>query len=72
MKIIYHDCEYKGKRLLKGYIYKGYEIYNLGYYLPDRCIWWGAVNIETGCADHHAHTKHEIKKLIDLNENLWK
>lgn len=48
-----------------GYLYMGYEIYNVGYHAPDRCIWWEAVNIETGCADYHATTKRQIKKMID-------
>lgn len=57
-----------GKNISSGYLYKGYKIRNHGYYPPDKCIWWEAVNIETGCADYHAHTKREIKKLIDENQ----
>jgi hypothetical protein len=56
-----------GKHIYKGYLYKGYEIRNHGYYPPDKCIWWEAINIETGCADHHAHTKRDIKRLIDTS-----
>lgn len=50
------------------YEYKGYEISNCGYYPPDHCIYWEAVNIETGCADYHAHTKKEIMALIDADQ----
>ena len=47
------------------YTYKGYHIRNHGYYPPDKCIWWEAVNLETNDADFHAHTKKHIKKMID-------
>lgn len=50
------------------YKYKGYEIHNYGYYHPDHCIWWEAVNIETGCADYHANTKKEIMEMIDSDD----
>ncbi len=54
------------KRISNGvYQYKGYKLTNYGYYLPDHCIWWEAVNIKTGCADFHATTKKEIMDLID-------
>jgi hypothetical protein len=49
------------------YEYKGLEIINHGYYSPERCVWWEAVNVETGCADYHAHSKREIKRLIDAD-----
>lgn len=55
----------KGKYINKGYEYRGYEICNYGYYSPDQCVWWEAVNIRTGCADYHATTKRDIKILID-------
>lgn len=48
------------KRISEGnYIYKGYEIRNHGYYPPDKCIWWEAINIESRCADFHAKTKNQ-------------
>ena len=59
-----------GKYISKGYLYKGYEVRNHGYYPPDKANWWEAINIETGCADHHAHTKKELKKLIDNYETI--
>ncbi len=46
-------------------VYKGYKIINLGYYPPDKCIWWEAVNLQTGCADYHAHRKRDLIYLID-------
>ena len=60
----------KTTKISKGvYKYKGYRISNCGYYHPDHCIWWEAVNIETGCADYHANTKREIIDLIDNEED---
>lgn len=51
--------------------YRGYRIRNHGYYPPDKCIWWEAVNIKTGCADFHAHRLKDIIKMIndELPEN---
>jgi len=49
------------------YEYKGFEVTNHGYYSPEQCVWWEAVNPETGCADYHAHTKREIKRMIDAD-----
>ena len=38
-------------KISKGiYEYKGYRISNCGYYEPDHCIWWEAVDMKTGCA----------------------
>lgn len=39
-----------------------YTVTNHGYYSPDKCIWWEAVNKKTGEADFHEHTKSEIIK----------
>lgn len=50
------------------YLYKGYEIINHGYYQPESCVYWEAVNSETGCADFHAKTKSLIMFLIDESE----
>ena len=45
-------------KISKGiYEYKGYRISNCGYYEPDHCIWWEAVDMKTGCAD--------MRKLIE-------
>lgn len=56
----------RAKKICRGkYRYKKYILFNYGYYPPDRCVWWEATNIETGCADYHAHTKREIMKMID-------
>lgn len=56
-------------RISRGvYEYKGYRISNCGYHHPDHCIWWEAVNIETGWADYHATTKREIIDLINEGE----
>ncbi|MCM1298217.1 MAG: hypothetical protein NC203_00450 [Firmicutes bacterium] len=54
------------KRIRCGrYEYRGYRLYNCGYYCPDHCVWWEAVNPTTGCADYHANTKKEIMDMID-------
>lgn len=42
----------------KGIIYDGY-------YHPDKCVWWEAVNEETGCADYHDTTLRRIIQEID-------
>ncbi len=56
----------KSKKLSKGnYEYRGYRLHNHGYYEADHCIWWEAVNLKTGCADYHAHTKWELMRYID-------
>jgi len=47
------------------YRYKGYIVKNHGYYAPDKCVWWEAVNELTDKADYHAHTKTDIKLMID-------
>lgn len=54
-----------GRHIGKGYLYRGYEIVCHGYYPPDKCIWWQAVDIETGCADFHNTTKKALKIEID-------
>ena len=50
---------------VKIYLYRGYELFNHGYYEPDRCVWWEARNTLTGCVDHHATTKKHLMELID-------
>lgn len=56
----------RARKIHRGkYKYKNYILFNYGYYPPDRCVWWEATNIETGCADYHANTKREIMKMID-------
>lgn len=56
-----------GKYIYKGYEYLGYEIHCHGYYSPDRCVYWEAIDVNTGCADYHAGTKKQIKVLIDTD-----
>lgn len=59
----------KSKRIKKGhYLYKGYEIKCHGYYQPDGCVYWEAINPITDCADFHAKTKSLIMFLIDESE----
>jgi len=45
--------------------YRGYTIRNHGYYPPDKCIWWEAVNNETGNADFHAKRLKDIIPMIN-------
>lgn len=60
-------------KISKGiYEYKGYRISNCGYYEPDHCIWWEAVDMKTGCADYHATTKKFLMEQIDCGFNLLK
>lgn len=47
------------------YKYKGYDIQFHGYYPPDKCVWWEAVNEATGCADYHCTTLRQVIKSID-------
>lgn len=59
----------RAERICRGkYKYKGYILFNYGYYPPDGCIWWEATNIKTGCADYHAHTKRELIRMIDTRK----
>jgi hypothetical protein len=37
-----------------------YNIINHGYFHPDKCVWWEAVNLKTNEADFHEHTKKAI------------
>lgn len=41
-----------------------YEIYNRGYYAPDKCVWWEAINLKTNEADFHEHSKFELLKVM--------
>ena len=57
---------YQCKKIKNGqYLYRGFRIVNHGYYPPDKCVWWEAIDQSTGCADFHEHTKAYIKKQID-------
>lgn len=47
------------------YYYKNYRLVNYGYYPPDKCVWWEAINLTTNEADFHAHTKRELLNMID-------
>lgn len=56
----------KCRRIRKGhYSYRGYEIICRGYYEPEGCVYWEAINHKTNCSDFHAKTKGLIKILID-------
>lgn len=46
------------------YLYRGFEIYCLGYYPPERSVVWEAYD-ENGCGFAHAHTLKEVRLLID-------
>ena len=59
-----------GRFIGRGYAYRGYELRNHGYYPPDKCRWWEAVNVETGEAEFHAHTRRELCRLIDSIEGV--
>lgn len=56
----------KLKKIAAGiYIYKSYEIRCHGYYPPDRCIVWEAINLETDTGDFRGYTLKEVIELID-------
>ncbi|MCS2583282.1 hypothetical protein NXY00_08220 [Bacteroides sp. BFG-551] len=38
--------------------------------IRDKCVWWEAVNEETGCADYHYTTLRQIIQEIDEDEEL--
>lgn len=44
--------------------YRGYTIRNRGYYPPDKCVRWEAVNDETGEVDFHAKRLKDIIAMI--------
>lgn len=52
------------------YSYGIYEITCCGYYPPDKCIWWEAVNKNTGEADYRAHTKRDLLQNIKSDESI--
>ena len=61
---------HKAKKITSGkYLYRGLEVTNEGYHHPDHCVWWEAVNPQTGEAEHHATTFKHIKDLIDEAED---
>lgn len=41
-----------------------YLITNHGYYAPDKCVWWEAVNLTTNEADFHEHSKSHLLKIM--------
>ena len=53
------------KPIVSRRFYRGYTIRNHGYYPPDKCVWWEAVDDKTGCADFHAKRLRDIIKMID-------
>lgn len=53
------------KRTENGYEYNGYLLVNCGYHSPDKCVWWQAIDLITGCADYHETTKRDLMNAID-------
>lgn len=55
----------KPVKINKGhYLYKGYAVYSIGYYEPEHCICWEAVDIN-GCAIAHGKSFAECKLFVD-------
>lgn len=57
------------RRIRKGKYYvkigeHEYEIYNYGYYAPDKCVWWEAINLKTNEAYFHEHSKSQLLKTM--------
>ena len=46
-------------------MYGKYKLVYFGYYPPERCCMWEAVNIETNNVDFHAKTKKQLIVFID-------
>ena len=48
-----------------------YEITNHGYYAPDKCVWWEAVNLKTNEADFHETAKKYLLQTMirELSQN---
>jgi hypothetical protein len=62
-------CRFSIKKIRSGtYLVKigehEYEIYNHGYYAPDKCVWWEATNLKTNEADFHENTKRELLRTM--------
>lgn len=57
---------YSARRVPGGYLFRGYRLRCHGYYPPDRCVWWEAVNLKTGEADFRATTKRDLLDEINL------
>lgn len=55
-----------GKYIVKGYLYKGYEVRFHSYYPPEKKAIWEAIDINTGCGEFFCDIKKEIKGEIDL------
>ena len=41
-----------------------YKITNHGYYPPDKCIWWEAVNLKANEADFHETAKKYLLQIM--------
>lgn len=57
------------KKIKKGVYYfqvsdEKYTITNHGYYPPDKCIWWEAINMKTNEADFHEKTKGVLIRVM--------
>lgn len=58
--------EHKCKKIKKGvYEYRGYRLYNVGYYNPEHRVVWEAVSIDTLNGDFHHFSKRQLIALID-------
>lgn len=60
------EMKHKCKKVGNGkYNYRGYDLYNYGYYASDKCVWWEGTDTKTNCGDFHAATKKDLKIMID-------
>ena len=56
---------HRAKRISAGhYIYRGYEVQSVGYYHPEHCVCWEAVD-SNGCGFAHGFSLAMTKRLID-------
>ena len=58
-------AKHQAKRISAGhYIYRGYEIINVGYYNPEHCACWEAIDTD-GSGFAHGFSLAMTKRIID-------
>ena len=60
---------HKAQKIRAGhYLYRGFHVYSVGYYEPEGCVCWEAVD-HNGCGFAHSHSLRDTKALIDAELN---
>lgn len=56
---------HKAQKIRAGhYLYRGFHVYSVGYYEPEGCVCWEAVD-HAGCGFAHSYSFRDTKALID-------